>query len=781
MFINLHNRSITISVRELAEFQSGPATGSMRRSLKRAQLGQKWHQEARRLAETVYPEARFEVPLKATFMHRGWEVELEGRVDQWIQNGENLRLRELKTVGLSLPISPQFLIQRFPEYVCQAVSYKLLTQKTMELDFTSITSELLWIDHQTGNTQLTPLGPRDEGIFYTQLESIVQFADNQERQYMRFKAIDIKTPYPFRPEQTQLLDEIHKWAESETKIVACEAPTGFGKTGVWLYWALNALQSEQYERIIFITHKVTGAQAALRELDRIGGKQGALRIHPFRSKEAHRITSPLHTCDPLGLDCQEGVQERWKNAQIRLEDLFEDDVFSIQKAKSLGMRYGICPYILSRSALKLANIWICDSNYIFSKSHESVFNQQSGYDPQKTLLLIDEAHHLPNRVAHAFSQFHSFEKAHQLQQDLTLGDIPTPLLALWSQWVDFLSKLEACNILDESLLEALFPIAQKLSEELQQFLMTGHDLPAEIRMQLWETVDLYDFLIDERLEKFYYVPNPGTLGMICLDAKRVIRKKIESFGRVALLSATLAPIENFIQTCGLKTQQTQYLQAESNWRKEAYDIIIDKRIDTRYRLRPQSYKLTAETLLQLAEASQAPVVAFFPSFAYMQEIAKVFSEVAPHIDCFSQNPHSNSSFDALQAAFKSSKILLLILGSAFAESIDTLGGQVKYALIAGLGLPAQTPIEEAQRKLHLIHGEAAAFRQVYQIPAMRKINQALGRFVRQPGQTVRVILHCQRFEQEAYQNFLHEDYRTDRTLENEQALQSWIHQKPHRD
>ena len=124
----------------------------MRRSLKRAQLGQKWHQEARRLAEIVCPEARFEVPLKATFMHRGWEVELEGRVDQWIQNGENLRLIEVKTVGLNLPISPQFLIQRFPEYVCQAVSYKLLTQKTMELDFTSITSELLWIDHQAGNT-----------------------------------------------------------------------------------------------------------------------------------------------------------------------------------------------------------------------------------------------------------------------------------------------------------------------------------------------------------------------------------------------------------------------------------------------------------------------------------------------------------------------------------------------------------------------------------------------------------------------------------------------------
>ena len=774
MFINLYKRSITLSVRELAEFQGGPVTGSMRRSLKRAQLGQKWHQEARRLAENEYPEARFEVPLKATFMHREWAIELEGRVDQWIEMNGHLRLIEVKTVGFNLPLAPQFLLQRFPEYVCQAVAYGFLVRKTMELDFQSINCELLWIDHQTGNTQAIPLSLGDEGLFHSQLEAISQFADAQYRQYMRFKAIEFSAPYPWRIEQKKLLDEIHEWDKTEKSIATCEAPTGFGKTGVWLYWALKALQSEKYERLIFVTHKITGAQTALRELERIGQAQGALRIHPFRSKEAHRITSPLHTCDPFGLDCQNGLQERWKNAQLNLDELFDGEVFSLKKAKELGARYGLCPYILSRSALKLANIWICDSNYIFSKSHEGIFNQQPGYDPKKTLLLIDEAHHLPTRVAHAFSQFHSFEKAHQLQQELTLGDVPTPLLALWSQWVDFLSKLEVSNNLDESILEALFPIAQNLSDALQQFLMIGQDLPAEIRMHLWEAVDLYDFLIDERLEKFYYVPAPGTLAMICLDAKRVIRKKIEGFGRTVLLSATLAPVENFIQTCGLKAQQAQFLEAESPWRKEAYDIVIDKRIDTRYRLRPQSYKLTTETLVSLMKASQSPVVAFFPSFAYAQEIAKMLSQIDPSIPFFLQSSSGNPSSEILEQSFENCKILLLILGSAFAESVDILGGRVQYALIAGLGLPAQTPIEEAQKNLHLIHGETQAFRQVYQIPAMRKINQALGRFVRQPGQSVRVILHCQRFEQETYQNLLHADYRTDQTLENDQALGNWI-------
>ena len=42
-----------------------------------------------------------------------------------------------------------------------------------------------------------------------------------------------------------------------------------------------------------------------------------------------------------------------------------------------------------------------------------------------------------------------------------------------------------------------------------------------------------------------------------------------------------------------------------------------------------------------------------------------------------------------------------------------------------------------------------AFRDIYIRPAMRRIHQALGRIVRAPGHTARVLLHCKRFAEDA--------------------------------
>ena len=58
---------------------------------------------------------------------------------------------------------------------------------------------------------------------------------------------------------------------------------------------------------------------------------------------------------------------------------------------------------LTRGCLPYAEIWIGDSNYIFAPGSQSVFHETVGFDPAKTLLIIDEAHNLPDRVADALS------------------------------------------------------------------------------------------------------------------------------------------------------------------------------------------------------------------------------------------------------------------------------------------------------------------------------------------------------------------------------------------
>ena len=66
-------------------------------------------------------------------------------------------------------------------------------------------------------------------------------------------------------------------------------------------------------------------------------------------------------------------------------------------------------------------------------------------------------------------------------------------------------------------------------------------------------------------------------------------------------------------------------------------------------------------------------------------------------------------------------------------------------MVVGPALPEVNPVQRAKLAAFEELGRDAAFDRVYRIPGMQKVNQALGRLVRAPGQRARVLLHCRRF------------------------------------
>ena len=118
--------------------------------------------------------------------------------------------------------------------------------------------------------------------------------------------------------------------------------------------------------------------------------------------------------------------------------------------------------------------------------------------------------------------------------------------------------------------------------------------------------------------------------------------------------------------------------------------------------------------------------------------------------------------------------LFLVLGSNFAESIDLLGGRVTHAMVVGPALPEVNAVQRARLAEFSALGRAEAFRRVYQIPGMTKVNQALGRLVRAPGQRARVLLHCRRFLEPSYAGLLAADYQLGTNLLEDADLTAWL-------
>lgn len=107
-----------------------------------------------------------------------------------------------------------------------------------------------------------------------------------------------------------------------------------------------------------------------------------------------------------------------------------------------------------------------------------------------------------------------------------------------------------------------------------------------------------------------------------------------------------------------------------------------------------------------------------------------------------------------------------------------MGGRVRHALVAGPALPEVNAVQKARMEEAQRGGidRDTAFRRVYQLPGMTKVNQALGRLVRAPGHHARILLHCRRFAEPAYAELLAPAYQGGVTLTTDTDLAAWLAQ-----
>jgi Rad3-related DNA helicase len=248
------------------------------------------------------------------------------------------------------------------------------------------------------------------------------------------------------------------------------------------------------------------------------------------------------------------------------------------------------------------------------------------------------------------------------------------------------------------------------------------------------------------------------------------------------------------------------LRAGTPWRDDAYDVAYDLRVDTTFQHRALHYATTAATIASMHGAAvrssrgheaepvapplrlltsaatlpRSAIAVFFPSYAYAEAILHEFeAQGTPMRVALQQRLTDLAAQTAwVEAALAEADALFLVLGSSFAESIDVLGGRVTRAMVVGPALPEVNAVQRARMAALAPLGREAAFRRVYQIPGMQKVNQALGRLVRAPGQHAKVLLHCRRFAEPSYAALLAADYRHGAQITTDAELAAWFDAGP---
>jgi len=830
MLFDLDARTASLGIGEFAEFVVGPrdALGGAA-GLWRAQLGTHWHQQLRARTATHCPAAEFEVPLQGRLAHRGWVLTLTGRIDQLLPDAAGLTVREIKTVTRPLPADEAELRGEYPGYFVQLATYlalRQLAEPTLRLR-----GELLFLEAGSGLAQTIVLSRTDDALFRAQLERVVGFLETRQRARERLRRLHFQAPFAtLRPGQENTLAALLDALRTRQSAILFEAPTGFGKTGVLLEAALTQLQAGHCERVLYLTGKATGQLQVARTLDQMttpaagGDAAAAIASWVVRPKTEHCIHTTYH-CSREVCPYLRELETRWTRAGLARFYLHENEPHDLPTLRHAGTDAGVCPYEITRTALGFRDVWIGDFNYVFAPANRGLFYDQPGFTPARTLLLVDEAHNLPARVADVYSHDFSADDAERVRGELYRIRPPAPLMTAWEHWTHFLRQLphgEALGLDTED-------DARDLLTQLGRLLTTlpldqGALAPATCEL-LWQIPMALGQLEEHPdLVRHWWSPRAGELALTCLDAAPAIGATLREFGGVVLASATFGPTDAYAaslglapddlplpepdapaprQLGGLNQRQTKQLfarltsgaallqaaearaaaavfplHAGTPWRVGAYDVAYDLRVDTTFQHRTRHYATTAATVGALRRAATGPVAVFFPSYAYAEQIAREPAAAPLRIALQPRLADLAAQAAWVESVLTETDALFLVLGSSFAESIDALGGRITHAMVVGPALPEVNAVQRARLANYAALGRDAAFRRVYQIPGMQKVNQALGRLVRAPGQHAQVLLHCRRFGEASYAGLLADDYRHGRALATDADLAAWLAARP---
>ncbi len=566
-------------------------------------------------------------------------------------------------------------------------------------------------------------------------------------------------PYKdIRSGQHELMLGIMKTVRRGGKLVA-SAPTGTGKTMASIYPAIKALGAGLTDKIFYLTGKGVTGKAAFDAMALLSQSAPHLRCITVRAKETCCISGNYpdgcRMC-PRMLDAvSEGRTLTYKQ---RVNDALSElltarRLYDTKSITETAKKFDLCPYELSLDVSEFCDLIICDYNYVFDSKvrFRRYFN---GEGDKKYTFLIDEAHNLPDRVRASYSaEFSPYmtEKARQaLGEDIESYPEVSDALELCRDafdeirslcfeesrfYVDKTGEHKAGYYKSDKVPELLISAAAAVVESFRER-ARREDEKHEAYSDLYGAASALLNCASEAVGGFAFLgeacDDKLTCKLICLDPSEIISASSSYADAVVMFSATLDPIDYFVDILGCK--DAQVLKAESPFDPNNMCVTIFDGVSTRYADRRETAYDIAEVILNVLEAKAGHYFVFFPSYKYMRTVAKALLEIDPTLTAVMQKPSmSYADREKFLGAFNSQKyeriVGLCVLGGVFSEGVDLVGDSLIGTVVVGAGL-AGISSELNLMSEYFEEKYGAGHLYAYEYPAVNRIEQAAGRVIR---------------------------------------------------
>ncbi len=577
--------------------------------------------------------------------------------------------------------------------------------------------------------------------------------------------------FPFqkiRSGQEEFMEDSETAFKNGSSLIA-HAPTGIGKTAAVLPAAVKA--KEEDEKVFFLTSKQSQHRIAIETIKKMPSSVTAIDVISKRHmcpREESRLPYPV-----FEKFCSENGQNQcnlFNKQMARVVNKLAGSTRHVHQIIELCEQNNVCPHKAALSAGKHADVIVCDYNYIFSDIRERIFDLLE-LDLQNAIVIVDEAHNLPDRIRSNLRESISLTGLH---------DSFKLLQGYSSSLASFVKRLasEVRNIdrkegrISKGFLDKKIEKAMKggltqydsLEDLLGQLENVARDI-MENNSSSTAPMHLCSFLSDwktEGKEVFRaYEPDPPKFRVGLLDPAKMSQDVFKEIKASVLMSGTLHPGEMYADLLGIDDVTIETY--ESPFPDENRRIVSVGHVTTSYKERGlKMFQAYANSIADVVNNTPGNVAAFFPSYDLMNKVLDRLTMVHLEKEIVAEEREytkrdKEKMVDSLRRF--NDRLLLGVQGGSLSEGVDYANNILSSVIIVGIPFPPPSLKMEALQEYYTEKFEEKRgyeYTRVY--PAMNRVLQAAGRCIRSKTDKGLIVLMDKRFNYKRYKKAIPDDF-----------------------
>jgi len=583
-------------------------------------------------------------------------------------------------------------------------------------------------------------------------------------------------PYEPRESQMDIVKDITTTLAGSDHIVM-ESGTGTGKTICALAGALHHARMNG-KKVIYLTRTISQSDHIMKELRSISEIKdisgmaitGRKRSCPLLSTVAGYEDLMPHVLSSLceerkaksirggGGGCK--FYDRVRSSVAKMETFCKERFPTSDELDTFCGSLDVCPYEMRKVLIQGMDVVVAPYVHILSEDIRSNLLTHMRCE-DNVVLIVDEAHNLIQaaREQGSFSirtkdLDNAMEEAMDLKDPVLFGKLRTGELM---GFLKALIKGAANEKITFTAKEALIAHDRIESKIKSKFSLSSEDLMSAVNRMIMIGEDRTEVLLDQGVHRLSELFKLGVslkdwissdegqmikmvkadadgemLCASCIDPSE-ITMFIRSLKGAVHMSGTLQPLEQYARTMGLPGSTVMRIYP-TPFPPENRSVIYVNDVTTKYEnLRQEGMtERIVGHIVSLCNAVDKNTLVFFPSYGMMSKMRPMIEKGIDKKAYWEESGYQKRTMASLDQFRKGRDgVFFTVMGGSIAEGIDFPGDELSFAVIVGIPYPPPTVESKAMSDMFdKRYGAGIGWTYASEVPALRKMKQAIGRLIR---------------------------------------------------